>query len=137
MLTAPDPPPAQEWRHELTCTYGQAFGGGGLAEDDVLQTLGGNDNGSFTGWCAAGGLGGGLGSISAKVSDVPFKTPKSGGIVKIGLEVSVGPLTLPTWGCLASVSNGNQNKEEWLYRGCSSSGFFNAFAFGNAIALNF
>ena len=120
-----------------TFANGQAFGGGGFAEDDVVQTLGGNDNGAYTGGCVAGGLGVGLGSISARVSDVPFKTPTSGGIVKIGLEVSVGPLTLPAWGCLASVSDGNQTRQEWLYRGCSSSGLFNGFAFGNAIALTF
>jgi hypothetical protein len=137
LLTAGTHEPANEWQHSLYCVYGQAFGGGGLSTDNVIQTAGGNDNGKFKGACVAGGLAAALGSISATVSDVPFKTPTSGSIVKIGLEASVRGFTTPTWGCLADVAGARDHKQEWLYFGCSSSGVFNAFAFGSAIALTF
>ncbi len=137
LLTAGTEEPANEWQHSLYCVYGQAFGGGGFSTDSVVQTSGGNNNGKYTGACVAGGLAAALGSISATVSDVPFKKPTQGSIVKIGLEASIWGVTPPTWGCLADVSNGRDHKQEWLYFGCSSSGVFNAFAFGSAIALTF
>lgn len=138
LTAAPDQPQGKAWQHELSCIYGQGVIGGGLADDDVIQTSGGNDNEDFTGGCFAAGLGVSLGSISARVKDVPFKTPKQAEIVKLGLEVGIWRINTPTWACAVTIRGKDGGlKQQLLYFGCSSSGIFNATIIANPIGLFF
>jgi hypothetical protein len=124
-----------EWRHEMKCWYGQVFGGGGLARDEWTQTAGGNNNGVTRGSCVVGGLAGAVGSIYGRIDGVPNGDPtgQTGSIALFGASVGVFGVRLPTYGCIVQI----WGSQTTTYFGCSYVPVVGAFAFGNAVALQF